>query len=88
MTSKKNEGTMSIDIYFPPVAGALCFLKKLKVRIDYPMESLKLIEHPILQTESADEIDAKYEQLQVIFFFRSIPILVSLGPGRHFFPNI
>ncbi|XP_043279274.1 dynein beta chain, ciliary-like [Venturia canescens] len=64
MKSWRNEGTINIDVHFPPVAGALCFLIKLKVRIDYPMDSLKLIDHPVLNSERADILYEKYEELQ------------------------
>ena len=59
---------MEVDQYFPPVAGALCYLLKLKGRTDTPMDCLKLIDHPLLLTQSAKDIATKYEELQVTYF--------------------
>lgn len=56
---------MHVDQYFPPVAGALCCIKKLKHRIEYPIECTKLIDHPLLSSQSVRELKAKYEELQV-----------------------
>ncbi|XP_034948410.1 dynein beta chain, ciliary-like [Chelonus insularis] len=61
---KKTSGHMEVDQYFPPVAGALCWLKKLKFRIDYPIESMKLIDHPLLASQSCREIITKHNELQ------------------------
>lgn len=62
---RKRTGYMTVDQYFPPVAGALCYLMKLKRRIDYPIESMKLVDHPLSTGQSAQEIAAKYQELQV-----------------------
>lgn len=66
---RKKTGHMTVDPYFPPVAGALCWLMKLKRRIDDPIESMKLIDHPLLVSQSAREIITKYDELQVKKFF-------------------
>ncbi|XP_011314378.1 dynein beta chain, ciliary-like [Fopius arisanus] len=66
MKMKEEVGYTPVDQYFPPVAGALWWLMKLKRRTNYPVESLKLIDHPVLVSQSAREIAAKYEELESI----------------------
>lgn len=62
---RKKTGHMNVDQYFPPVAGALCCIMKLRNRIEYPIESLKLVDHPLLSSQTVHEIQTKYEELQV-----------------------
>lgn len=60
------------DQYFPRVAGALCTLMQLRKEIDYPMQCLKSVDHPLLYLGIARETKLKYEQLQVTFCFDNI----------------
>ncbi|XP_014471080.1 PREDICTED: dynein beta chain, ciliary-like [Dinoponera quadriceps] len=50
--------------HFPPVASALCMLRQLRQRIDYPMQSVKLLDHPLVNLKIARDIKPKYDQLQ------------------------
>ncbi|XP_050446950.1 dynein beta chain, ciliary-like [Cataglyphis hispanica] len=52
------------DQYFPRVAGALCTLMQLRKEIDYPMQCLKSVDHPLIYLGIARETKLKYEQLQ------------------------
>ena len=56
---------MIVDQYFPPFAGALGILMKLKRRIDFPMDEIKMISHPLLYSERMENAIAKYEELSV-----------------------
>ncbi|XP_046432396.1 dynein beta chain, ciliary-like [Neodiprion fabricii] len=63
---RKITGYMYVDQYFPPVAGALCCLLKLKHRIEYPIECTTLIDHPLLASQSARELKNKHEELEAL----------------------
>ncbi|KAK0087408.1 hypothetical protein PV325_001063 [Microctonus aethiopoides] len=63
---RKKTGHMAVDQYFPPIAGTLCWLMKLKRRISYPVKCINMIEHPLLSSQSAHEINSKYDTLQTL----------------------
>lgn len=71
---KIKTGRIKVDQYFPPVAGSLCWLMKLKRRINYPAESIKLIDHPLLVSQSARDIATKYDELSVRLYIINQPI--------------
>lgn len=65
MRTRKETGRMEVDQYFPPVAGALCWLMKLKGRLTYLVERFKMLDHHSLSGQSACEIFDKYDALLV-----------------------
>ncbi|XP_018058898.1 PREDICTED: dynein heavy chain 9, axonemal [Atta colombica] len=60
----KEDEWIETDQYFPHVAGALCILTQLRQRIDYPMQCMKLIDHPLINLRKARETKPKYDQMQ------------------------
>lgn len=52
-----------IDKNFPPVAGTLMWISKLKQRIEKPGEDLKLLEDDIIKTEEALHSFEKYDHM-------------------------
>ncbi|XP_053593671.1 dynein beta chain, ciliary [Microplitis demolitor] len=64
------ENTICIkdDEHFPPVAGKLGLLMKLQRHIDYPIESIKLINHPIFVTQSGLDIINKHDEIQTLLY--------------------
>ncbi|XP_069702004.1 dynein beta chain, ciliary-like [Periplaneta americana] len=59
-----NKGYLLIDKYFPPTAGALMWLNKLRQRIVQPVEIVKDLEIPILKTEDFKHQLNKYEEMK------------------------
>ncbi|XP_075225795.1 dynein beta chain, ciliary-like [Lycorma delicatula] len=57
------ETNYMIDLYWPPVAGILIWIYKLRCRIQNPVESFKAFENPIVQCEDAKRIFEKYEDM-------------------------
>ncbi|XP_070518395.1 dynein beta chain, ciliary [Cardiocondyla obscurior] len=60
---KENE-SIEIDQHFPHVASALCTLTILRQRISYPMQCVKLVDHPLINLRIARETKPKYDQMQ------------------------
>ncbi|XP_071813348.1 dynein beta chain, ciliary-like isoform X2 [Apostichopus japonicus] len=50
----------------PEVAGALKWSHQLRNRLTKPMSSFKHVEHPIMQTEDATKVFAKYEEMMAL----------------------
>ena len=69
---------MIVDRYFPPVAGALCILMKIKNRIDFPTEALKIVEHPLLSSEKMENATVKYKELTVSIIFLFLQAITNL----------
>ncbi|RZC39341.1 MT, DHC N2, AAA 7, DHC N1 and/or AAA 9 domain containing protein [Asbolus verrucosus] len=62
--AKKNG--IPVDKYFPPVAGALTWIFKLRSRIEKPGEDLKGLEDDIVKSEEAHHAFEKYEHMMSI----------------------
>ena len=60
----KRLGYAPVHNYQPPVAGQLEWARELRLRISRPRDQLKLIDHPIMQSEQADIVFRKYEQME------------------------
>ncbi|KAG7187946.1 hypothetical protein KM043_013908 [Ampulex compressa] len=56
--------TTIVDQYFPPVAGALCFLMKLRNRVEYPMHIANLLDHPLIANQIMQQTRDMYDELQ------------------------
>lgn len=54
------------DNYFPPVAGAMYKIQKLKQRVEKPIDCFQLVSHPLMLSARAKEILIKCEQLRNI----------------------
>lgn len=52
-----------IDKYYPPVAGVLCWLHKLKHRILKPGDDFKIFENPIVSSAEAVHVLKKFEEM-------------------------
>jgi len=48
----------------PPVAGQLKWARELRVRIQRPRHSFNLVDHPTMQSDSAEAIYRKYDQME------------------------
>lgn len=46
LASKETEGFFEVDCFFPPTAGAMTFVHKLRSRIQTPMEFFNEWDHP------------------------------------------
>ncbi|XP_076749597.1 dynein beta chain, ciliary-like [Xylocopa sonorina] len=57
---------LSLDTYLPPVASSLCLLIKLRERTRYPVQCMKLIDHPLITAKMENELKNKYEELEMI----------------------
>lgn len=57
---------IAVNQYFPPVAGALCLLMKLRERYHLPIECAKLCDHPLITAKMQSELKSKYQELEVI----------------------
>ncbi|KAK4884824.1 hypothetical protein RN001_001095 [Aquatica leii] len=64
-----------IDKYFPPIAGHVWWLNKLKMRILKTGEDLKVFEHKIMQTAQAKQIFTKWEHMMEILNNEQIDVL-------------
>ncbi|XP_018352750.1 PREDICTED: dynein heavy chain 9, axonemal-like [Trachymyrmex septentrionalis] len=60
----KDDEWTETDQYFPHVAGALCSLTQLRQRIDFPMQWMNLVDHPLINLRKARETKPKYDQMQ------------------------
>ncbi|XP_022909837.1 dynein beta chain, ciliary-like [Onthophagus taurus] len=57
------KGVIPIDKYFPPVAGRMFWLMKLRERIAKPGNEFKLVEHEVVQSEEADYVYTKWNEM-------------------------
>ncbi|XP_031848127.1 dynein beta chain, ciliary [Nomia melanderi] len=55
---------IAVNQYFPPVAGALCLLMKLRERYHFPIECAKLCDHPLITAKMESELKSKYQELE------------------------
>lgn len=55
-----------IDYYFPPCAGTLFWLYKLKERIREPMENFKQVENDLINSEDALHVFDKYDEMMAL----------------------
>ncbi|XP_015433748.1 PREDICTED: dynein beta chain, ciliary-like [Dufourea novaeangliae] len=53
-----------VNEYFPPVSAALCMLLKLSERCRFPVECVKLCDHPLITAKMESELKSKYEELE------------------------
>lgn len=60
----KRLGYAPVHDFQPPVAGQLKWAKELRLRISKPRDQLKLIDHPVMRSEQADIVFAKYDQME------------------------
>ncbi|XP_077291064.1 dynein heavy chain at 93AB [Arctopsyche grandis] len=56
-------GHLEVDLYIPPTAGGLLFVKAIKERATAPVVFFKALQHPITRCAKALEILEKYELL-------------------------
>lgn len=65
----ESTGQTGSDESFPPVAGELCFLKKLRIRVTNPIDWISTIDHPVVQSETMLLALDKHKQLIVRHLF-------------------
>lgn len=61
---RQSTGCMTLDRGFPPLAGQLCLLNKLKKRARYPLQWVRAVDHPLVHSQSVEIAVGKYEQLK------------------------
>ena len=56
---------LSLNTHFPPVAASLCLLMKLHEITRFPVQCIKLIDHPLINNKMENVLKSKYEELEV-----------------------
>ncbi|KAE8736964.1 hypothetical protein FOCC_FOCC017583 [Frankliniella occidentalis] len=62
--AKEENGFYDVDCYFPPTAGAMTFVHKLRCRIQAPMEFFSEWENPIVETPDMEHVRHKYDEMK------------------------
>ncbi|XP_008208864.1 dynein beta chain, ciliary-like [Nasonia vitripennis] len=91
----ESTGQTDSDESFPPVAGELCFLKKLRIRVTNPIDWISTIDHPVVQSETMGLALDKHKQLieligekeEEIFkvWAEKVPAIVAKGLSNKLF---
>ncbi|KAK6632535.1 hypothetical protein RUM43_013303 [Polyplax serrata] len=56
-------GYYKVDRFWAQVSGTLCWILKMKGRVDYPIEPMKLLEYPILDSPEAQYLIEKHDKM-------------------------
>jgi dynein heavy chain, axonemal len=63
ITSYRTKGFINVELRAPPVASALRWVHQLSSRISTPIKSFQALQHPIVDTEDAQMILLRYNNL-------------------------